>query len=67
MLNRMNLKLNLDLKSKQQKEEALKIFFSKLNISDPKDFDSKLVSMNKSGENGITFDKTGKPMIFKLP
>jgi len=23
--------------------------------------------MNKSGENGITFDKTGKPMIFNFP
>ena len=67
MANRMNQRLKEDRKRAYQKEEDLKQFFNKINISDVKDFDSKLISMNKSGENGITFDKEGRPMIFRLP
>ena len=50
-----------------QKEEELKVFFNSMQIKGAKEFDAKLIQMNKTGREGVTFDHDGKPMVFHVP
>ena len=56
LYDRLKMKVKIEQKELKQKDEDLKAFFGQLSITDPRDFDKKLISMNKDGPDGITFD-----------